>query len=247
MRTRSSLILLTLLLTGSVAVFAQSSGETGRKSFDARCATCHGPDGNGGEHGPGIVMRIADRTDAQVTASIRQGIPNRGMPPFHLAEAEMKELVSYLRTLRPPRGRRFGGAPVRGKFTLVDGSGIEGFVLGQTEWELQLRTDDRKIHLLRKEGDRYRRATTQVDWPTYHGTISGNRYTTMTQITPANVKRLAPKFVYSVPNAGRLQGTPIVYEGIMYVTNINACYALDAGTGKLLWQFLRPRATGCSW
>src|SRR5690242_18785587 len=36
----------------------------GRLEYDARCATCHGGDANGGEHGPGIISRIAMRDDA---------------------------------------------------------------------------------------------------------------------------------------------------------------------------------------
>jgi alcohol dehydrogenase (cytochrome c) len=137
-----------------------------------------------------------------------------------------------------------GGAPVRGKFTLVDGRTIEGLVLGRTAWDLQLRTDDQRIHLFRAEGERFRPVTTQADWSTYHGSIDGNRYSKLAQIDTKNVSRLAPKWVFSVPNAGRLQTTPIVHEGILYMANINACYALDAGSGKLLWSFQRPRTAG---
>src|SRR5438045_9272206 len=30
----------------------------------------------------------------------------------------------------------------------------------------------------------------------------------------------------------------------MYVTNPNECIALDAGTGRMIWQFKRPRTIG---
>src|SRR5258708_22908692 len=52
------------------------------------------------------------------------------------------------------------------------------------------------------------------------------------------------KWVFPVPNAARLQGTPQVYQGIMYVTNTNTVIALDAGTGARLWQFSRPATQG---
>ena len=77
-----------------------------------------------------------------------------------------------------------------------------------------------------------------------HGGFSGNRYTTATQIDKSNVAQLQLKWVFPVPNAARLQGTPQVYEGIMYVTNTNTVIALDAGTGARLWQFTRPATTG---
>ena len=132
---RPRLSALTLSLLAASATLAQTP-EAGRKLYDSRCATCHGPDGNGGEHGPGIVVRLAERADGEVAASIRQGVPARGMPPFQLADADMGDLLAYLRILRPPRGRRGGGVPVRGKFQLADGKAIEGLVLGQTRMGL---------------------------------------------------------------------------------------------------------------
>src|SRR5258708_25924073 len=52
------------------------------------------------------------------------------------------------------------------------------------------------------------------------------------------------KWVFPVPNAARLQGTPQVHDGIMYVTNTNTVIALDAGSGARLRQFTRPAAQG---
>ena len=75
--------------------------------------------------------------------------------------------------------------------------------------------------------------------------IPGNRYTTMTQITPTSVGRMAAKWMFSqMPNAGRLQGTPLVVDGIMYVSQANECFALDAGTGRQIWHFQQPRTQG---
>jgi len=134
--------------------------------------------------------------------------------------------------------------PVRASVTLTDGAKLEGFALASTSREMQLRTDDQKIHLLRKEGDKYRRVTSQADWPSMHGQFSGNRYSSMTEITPDNARKLQVKWVYAVPNSGRLQGTPQVHEGVMYVTNTNTVIALDAGSGARLWEYSRPATQG---
>jgi alcohol dehydrogenase (cytochrome c) len=40
---------------------------------------------------------------------------------------------------------------------------------------------------------------------------------------------------------GPLQGTPVA-DGIMYVTQANECYALDAGNGRQIWRYQRPRS-----
>ena len=38
--------------------------------------------------------------------------------------------------------------------------------------------------------------------------------------------------------------TPLVIDGVMYVTSVNECYALDAGSGRRLWHYERPRTKG---
>src|SRR5947208_2743616 len=200
----------------------------GRSAFQSRCSGCHGTDGNGGEHGPSILAGVQNRTDVELMAFLRTGVPLRGMPTFtDMPEAEMSALTGFLRTIVPARRGGGGGrgAQSRLKVQLTDGKTLEGMAIGRTGRELQLRTDDQKIHLLRKTGEQYRAGTSQADWSSFHGQFSGTRYTTMTQINPSNVARLAPKWVYAVPNSARLQGTPQVHDGIMYVANTNTVIA----------------------
>jgi len=76
--------------------------ERGRLSFETRCATCHGLDGRGGEHAPGIVnnSRVQSRKDPELAKIIRSGIPDKGMPAFHfLTNGQINALVQYIRTL----------------------------------------------------------------------------------------------------------------------------------------------------
>lgn len=80
------------------------------------------------------------------------------------------------------------------------------------------------------------------NWLTYAGSYAGWRYSPLTQITPANVNTLVPKWTYRVPGARGLQSSPIVYQGVLYVTSTNSVYALDARTGRLIWQYSDPRA-----
>ena len=82
------------------------------------------------------------------------------------------------------------------------------------------------------------------EWPTYHGNINGNRHSTLAQIGTANVERLAPAWMFSVPGAPRLQVTPIVFDGVMYVTAPNEAYSIDPENGRTLWSFRRPRTKG---
>jgi len=236
-----------LLIAAGAPLLAQSPA--GRQSFQTRCATCHGSDGNGGEHGPSILARLQRTTDNQeLTTFLNVGTPLRGMPGFaHLPASEMSELVTFLRTLTGPqrRGGRRGAFQARIKVQLTSGATLEGLALGQNAGAVQLKTDDGRIHLLRKAtGEQYREVTSQSDWPSFHGHVSGNRYSELKQIDKTNVARLAPKWVFPVPDSGRLQGTPQVVGGIMYMPHTNTVIALDAGSGARLWSFNRPVTQG---
>ena len=79
------------------------------------------------------------------------------------------------------------------------------------------------------------------DWPTYHGDISGNRHSPLDQINPANVKDLALKWVFPITHYV-LEVTPVVIDGVMFVTGPNQVYALDARAGRTLWHYQRPRS-----
>jgi len=126
----------------------------------------------------------------------------------------------------------------------IDGKQMEGRVLNETSFDLQLRTDDEKIHLLRPASDRYREVTSQTDWPSYNGGLDGNRFTRLSQIAKSNVSRLALKWMFTMPGVTLAETTPVVAGGIMYVTSANECWALDAGTGRQLWHFQRSKTQG---
>ena len=80
------------------------------------------------------------------------------------------------------------------------------------------------------------------NWLTYSGSYNGWRYAPGRQVTPQNAGSLVPKWIYHVPDARAMQTTPIVYEGVMYVTNANNVYAIDARVGRLIWKYSDTRA-----
>ena len=227
------------LLVTSTSLFAQAV-DPGRRAFEARCARCHGADGRGGEMGPAIAERLTPLDDQQLMKLIRDGQPLKGMPPNVVPDAEMADLVKFLRTIE-----RTGERPlVRMSVQTIDGRTLDGLVLGEGFDDLQLQTDDQRVRLLRRAGDRYRPVTSETPWPTYNGDPGGNRYTTLTEIDKTTVSRLAPKWMMTIPDAGQLQGTPVVADGIMYVTAPNEAFALDAGSGRRIWHLKRPRTKG---
>ena len=219
----TSLPRLMLTSVAAMCILGAQPKSSGKSTFEAQCAVCHGGDGNGGEFAPGIVTKIVNRTDADLGAVIMDGLPNRGMPAFKLGEKELSDLVSFLRTLRPPR--RGDMVPVEMTIETTDGHKLHGLSVNRSFEDMQLRTTDGKIHLLRKDGARYRPVTSQADWPSYDGELKGNRFSSIAQIDKSNIAKLTPKWIYSVPDTASLETTPLVFEGIMYVTGTNECFA----------------------
>src|SRR4051812_21896207 len=79
------------------------------------------------------------------------------------------------------------------------------------------------------------------NWLTHGGDYSGHRYSTLDQLTPANVKDLKPAWVYQARDAGKWEVTPLVVDGIIYISERpNVVTALDGRTGRPIWNYRRP-------
>jgi alcohol dehydrogenase (cytochrome c) len=76
------------------------------------------------------------------------------------------------------------------------------------------------------------------NWLTYNGTYASQRYSQLRQITPDNVKNLELQWVLPNQVTGPWQSSPIVVDGVMYLTQRpNDVMAVDAVTGKLFWLY----------
>ena len=80
----------------------------------------------------------------------------------------------------------------------------------------------------------------EVDWPV-NGGPDNIRYTTLAQITPANVASLQLAWTYDAHDAfkdSEMQSNPIVVDGLLYATTPKMrVIALDAATGREVWSF----------
>ena len=79
------------------------------------------------------------------------------------------------------------------------------------------------------------------EWPSYNGNPRSNRYSPLAHINSSNASKLRVAWVYS-PGGSGLETTPVVIDGVMYVTGAQQLCALDPATGLSLW--CAPRAAG---
>jgi alcohol dehydrogenase (cytochrome c) len=87
------------------------------------------------------------------------------------------------------------------------------------------------------------------NWMTYWGDLAGAHFSSLTEITTANVKNLQAQWMAPIAGEGQIQATPLVVDGVIYTTGpiggatagSTTVLALDAKTGKQIWSYNRPQ------
>ena len=77
------------------------------------------------------------------------------------------------------------------------------------------------------------------NWLSYHGDLTGRRYSSLKEITRDNIAQLQLKWVFHSRKVRVLGATPVVVGGVMYMTASNDLFAIDGRTGAVLWHHTR--------
>jgi alcohol dehydrogenase (cytochrome c) len=77
-------------------------------------------------------------------------------------------------------------------------------------------------------------------WLTYHGDYTGQRHSRLTQITPDNVAHLARAWTFQTGQNQAIKASPILVDGVVYLTTPDNLWAIDARTGKQRWHYRHP-------
>jgi alcohol dehydrogenase (cytochrome c) len=189
--------------------------------FQSNCAECHGSDARGGNGAPALVGRTLrySSSDWGLYQTIRNGISGTTMPPHPWSAKTIWETISYLDSVSPEEAR-----------ATLQGEALHGEVAVSYQ-ELEKVINAGK------------------NWLTYSGSYSGTRHSTLTQITSENVAHLAPQWIYQFPQEKySIEDSPLEDHGILFANTPNAVVALDAATGRMIWEFdrsLTAHVRGC--
>jgi alcohol dehydrogenase (cytochrome c) len=77
------------------------------------------------------------------------------------------------------------------------------------------------------------------DWPMYGGSLAGDRYSPLAQITPSNVGQLRQVCAFDAPDIVNFQSGIVAVNGVLYFTLFNNTYAVDGVTCQQLWKHTR--------
>ena len=243
----------------------------GRQVYDRTCQSCHGPAGEGDRGPALNTGRFGHgNQDGDLFHVIRAGVTGTQMPPFaSLSDEQTWQLVSYLRSLAAAAASaRSSPPPPSVVVTTKDGRELRGVRLNEDTFSLQMADASGAFHFFDKSSLRSYRVESGAapaaapalpvtggvtvdrlvnagaepqNWLMYWGDYQATHYSRLTQIDAASVKRLRVAWTYPMPGESVLEATPVVVDGVMYVTHPGVVAALDARTGRELWRHARQQ------
>src|SRR5580698_5007782 len=77
-------------------------------------------------------------------------------------------------------------------------------------------------------------------WLTYHGDYSGQRHSRLAQIATDNVGRLERVWRFQTGQSQAIKASPILLDGVLYITTPDNLWAIDARTGQERWHYQHP-------
>ncbi|HEY1242287.1 MAG TPA: PQQ-binding-like beta-propeller repeat protein [Bryobacteraceae bacterium] len=75
------------------------------------------------------------------------------------------------------------------------------------------------------------------NWLTYSGSYAALRYSGLTQLNRQNVNGVSLKWVWRPRYLDKMEGTPLVVDGVLYAVQNSEVIAADAATGRAFWTF----------
>jgi len=95
-------------------------------------------------------------------------------------------------------------------------------------------------------GERLRDAAREPqNWLTYNGSYASTHHSALSQLRPDNVARLELKWVWQANSLEKIEATPLVVDGVMYLTDPpNDVVAVDARTGRVFWRYRHELPAG---
>jgi alcohol dehydrogenase (cytochrome c) len=262
MRLTTLLLIAAPLAAQPLSIYTNAQAVAGRAAYQANCSSCHLPGLAGRNEAPqlagGNFMRAwGARTPAALFTYIRSTMPPGG--PGGLGDEAYIDLTAFILQAN-------GASAGNQALTAASDARIDTVATGQMPPALRtaLETIDQggvtqgrgpvapKGLTVKGEVKNYVPVTDAMlrnpdpgDWLIARRNYQAWSYSPLTSITTANVRNLRLAWVWAMNDGGANEPTPLVHNGIIYLSNTsNTVQALDGRTGDLIWENrLGPDAT----
>ena len=247
---------------GVAGPFTQAQVEAGRQAYSADCAQCHNPDLTGTNDSPQLagdafIGAWKGRTTQALYNKISKTMPSG--QGGSLDEATYTAITAYI---LHANGASAGSAAFTPDTTAGIGAIASGKVPGDvlhppTMSAFARATAGERVATpgsfmlpgkfgLALEGhiQNYEPVTEAMmnnppdgDWLMFRRNYQGWSFSPLKQINTANVGSLQLKWMWSLPENGTMEITPLVHSGVLFIWGTgNTIQALDAKSGELLWE-----------
>jgi len=243
-------------------VYTEAQAAEGKQTYDVVCGECHHLTLKGTGHGPELAGPnfMAKWGDRPVTALFTE-ISSK-MPPTAPHSLGDKTVIAVAAHILRVNGAAAGNKELRADTHLAVGPAVMG-----DRWNADLAKQaanapastkfeswhgagniagdaERADGFTNKEVQGFQPVTDDMlrnppagDWLSWRRTLDGQGFSPLKEITRANVKGLKLAWVISMRD-GSNQVTPLVHDGIMYLTSPgNVVQAVDGATGDLIWEY----------
>lgn len=233
----------------AASAYTEAQATRGQQLYDLHCAGCHQMTLRGSAHGSELKGSAFDSKwgEQTSTALLRYNLAN--MPPGasdSLRESEHVDIVAYILAANGLAG---GDEELRADSNIVIGSGEAGEA-SQQEWASWSAAGTIEGEAKRRSGfvnrpvENFIPVTNHVlqqppagDWLSWRRTLDGQGHSPLDEINRGNVRGLQLAWVLAMKE-GSNQGTPLVRDGVMYLTHPgNVIQAVAAGSGELIWEY----------
>ena len=245
-----------LCLSGAGVLFAYTPAQSnvGRLIYSTNCASCHLRDLAGRNEappltGPNFMRAWGSRSTAELVEYIRTS-----MPSGNVGGLPVETSIGIVAFILEANGATPGDAPLTATTNVRIASVASGNMPAGLRESLNKGSADEAgltQTLARPKGlsvkgvvKNYIPVTDEMlkhpdpgDWLMIRRNYQAWSYSPLDQITTANVRNLRLEWVWAMNDGGACEPTPIVHNGIIYLSNTsNTVQALDGRTGELIWE-----------
>ena len=228
------ILLFSILFLDSKGIFSQDLVSDGESQYEEFCSDCHSLSLRGTAHGSSLIgKQFIEKWEKNGFQNLFD-YTKKSMPPGQqglLSEQSYKEIHNYILASNNEETDDSWVA-------FSDPSTID-------------QPNERKTNFKNKAIESFKNITTEdinnpppSDWLSWRRTIDGQGFSPLKAINTQNIKDLKLSWSLSM-NEGSNQVTPLVSQGIMFLTNPgNIIQAIDAGNGELIWEYSYPFPKG---
>jgi alcohol dehydrogenase (cytochrome c) len=222
--------------------FTAEQANNGSTVYAAHCASCHGGSLEGGA-GPALSGALflekwssGSKTLGDFFRAVQSLMPAGN--PGSLSDRQYTEVVSFILSRN---GFAVGDQPFGAQtMTAPMMQGPTAALKVRKPLNLPSPPDTVEQASNNRPGDDEIAQPNEADWLMYNKSLSGQRYSTIDQINSRNAKELIATCIFQLGEVGSFEASPVVYEGMMYVTTPYNTYAIDPRTCAKIWSHDYP-------